>query len=68
MARTGKDRNREISRNRIKKKQTIEDYKDPENPESKDPISNYANGVQPHKTNGITRRGHKTTPGILLRG
>jgi len=33
MARIDKDKNQEMSRDRVKKKTTIEDYKDPENPE-----------------------------------
>lgn len=66
MARTDKDRNRD------KKKTTIEDYRKGRRKslrslrESRgDPTTPMA---QPHKTNGITRRGRKTTPGILLRG
>lgn len=69
MARTDKDRHKEIGREMSgdKKKQLSRTRKGrAEGPEdSKDPTTPMA---QPHKTNGITRRGRKTAPGILLRG
>jgi len=62
VARTDKDRHREIGREMSGKKKKNNNDRRPERDE--DPTTPMA---QPHKTNGITRRGRgKTASGILL--